>query len=150
MTISILLIASFAVAGTTFGAGGGPREETIPAHIYDHPEDAICPTSVQWPLTTGWEVASHTRYTIVLAGGYAPDSDDGAFCIFRQNLVTSVQGSDLVRVKGTGPVRITRAPEGFKVRRSAQRKGRIYFTSRRHIHGVLRLRNDTVRKFDRR
>lgn len=95
--------------------------------------------------TNGWIISNHRHTTAVEAGGDARNPDNGAFAIFREDIVGVKQRVDLVRVPGTGPVQIVEAPLGRgPVQTWAQKRGEIRFTSKSGITGTLRLRDGSV------
>jgi hypothetical protein len=100
------------------------------------------------PQTSFWTVDSDTRNTEVDAGGAVEYPSDGLFWILRswwgRGHTGSPQTVKWVRVPGSGPVTITRAPLGQKIAVSAQKHGNIEFKGKNGITGTLHLRNDTV------
>lgn len=101
-------------------------------------------SEVMDPETSGWTVASHTQDTVVVAGGDARHPSDGLFSILRTSYIHGTQGGDDVRVAGSGPITITKAPVGRKIVVSAQKHGNIEFKSKSGISGTLHLEDDTV------
>jgi hypothetical protein len=101
-------------------------------------------TDVLYPLTNGWLTGNHRRFTSVYAGTNDYHRSRGVFAIFRQNFVRVTQNLDTVNVAGAGALKITRAPLGRKVETWAQRRGKLRFTSKNGIKGILHLRNDKV------
>lgn len=110
------------------------------------PNSGFLPSSIMWPDNGGWTVTSHTRGTDVEAGGDARNKSDGLFSIIRTYALRSrnSQTTNLVRVAGSGPVAITKAPLGRKIVVSAQKHGNIKFKSESGITGTLHLKDDTV------
>jgi hypothetical protein len=110
------------------------------------PMGGFAPATIMWPDNGGWHVGSHTLTTDIEAGGDAQHRADGLFQIIREYPLrsTSPQTNDLVRVAGSGPITITKAPLGSKVVVSAQKHGNIEFKSKRGITGTLHLDDDTV------
>jgi hypothetical protein len=100
--------------------------------------------TIMSPDNGGWTVTSHTQDTVVEAGGDAAHPSNGLFSIIRSSYLTGQQSIDLVRVAGSGPLTITKAPLGPKVVVSAQKPGNIEFKSERGITGTLHLKDDTV------
>src|SRR3954471_4155952 len=133
------------------GAGGkhwdnpaaGPVPAIEPAKMIGGQSGPV-PGSVLWPDTGSWRAGSHTHATVVTAGGDPRHQSDGLFSILRENSLKASQTGKLVRVPGTGPVTITKAPLGRKVVVSAQKHGNIEFTSKSGIRGTLHLKDDTV------
>ncbi len=64
--------------------------------------------------------------------------------IFRHDFLDAHQDITLVHVKGSGQLRITKAPVGARVKESAQRDGEIEFVGARGVRGTLDLSDDTV------
>lgn len=99
---------------------------------------------VMSPDKSGWTVGSHTQDTVVEAGGDAHNPSDGLFFIIRSYYLQGQQTTDFVRVAGSGPLKITKAPLGRKIVVSAQKHGNIEFKSKSGITGTLHLKDDTV------
>jgi len=110
-----------------------------------HGNTCFLSTSLIWPTHSEWDVLSRRRGTDICAGADPEDRSTGRFAILRQNFVWVTQTLDVVDVPNSGPVRITDAPMGARVEDSAQKHGRLRFTSKRGVKGTLRLRDDTVR-----
>lgn len=121
----------------------GPVPHIEPAKMLP-PNSGFEPSSIMWPDNGGWRAGSHARATVVEAGGDARHKSDGLFSIIRENSLKATQTSHLVRVAGTGPVTVTKAPLGPKVVVWAQKRGNIQFTSKSGITGTLHLSDDTV------
>lgn len=102
------------------------------------------PSTIEWPVTGGWEAASHAKTTDIYAGADGEDRSTGLFAIMRTNVIHATQTFDYVRVAGSGPLKITKAPLGRKVAVWAQERGEFEFTSRNGIEGTLHLQDDTV------
>jgi hypothetical protein len=149
---SAQLAADSAIAGSkgTSGHRGGPgvpQKGTIPARIsnpnqedsggYPFSEELLVPRN-------SWGAGSHRRLTAVYAGAYEGDQSRGAFVIFRQNFIQVTQHFDVVQVPEAAAVKITSAPLGKNVVRSAQRSGKLHFSDRNGVTGVLHLKDDTV------
>jgi hypothetical protein len=120
-----------------------PRVE--PARIVPDP-DPVVPADVLNPIVNGWRAGDRRGITLVEAGlaGDDPSGTKGRFVIFRERERPFVQNVDLVDVRGSGKLRITGAPTGPRAARSAQRRGKIEFTSTRGVTGTLDLRHDRV------
>ncbi len=132
--------------GTTTTAPGriGQRMESItPAEIDEHPQGFVS-SDVISPLENAWRAGSHTSFTEVDAGALQAGKTTGAFAIFRHDFLDARQTSSLVEVKGSGPVRITKAPTGEAVVESAQKTGKIEFSGRGGVRGTLDLSDDSV------
>jgi hypothetical protein len=107
------------------------------------PRSGLLPGSVQWPVTGGWESASHAEVMNIYAGADGEHRSTGLFAIMRTK-ANGDQTIDYVKVAGAGPLTITKAPLGRKVARSAQKHGDFEFTSRSGITGTLHVKDDTV------
>jgi hypothetical protein len=125
-----------------------PRVE--PAEIVPDP-DPIVPVDVLNPVVNGWRAGDRRGITLVEAGlaGDDPSGTTGRFVIFRERERPFVQNVDLVDVHGSGKLRITGAPTGPQAARSAQRRGKIEFTSTQGVSGTLDLRHDRVTRDSR-
>jgi hypothetical protein len=126
-------------------AFGYAMKQRIPAEIDERPPGGFVSSDVLRPLENAWRTASHRRLTEVDAGARARDASTGLLAIFRHEFVRARQDVSLVRVKDSGPLRITSAPLGRGVQRSAQRNGKIGFVGARGVRGTLDLSDDTVR-----
>jgi hypothetical protein len=120
-----------------------PRVE--PAKIVPDP-DPVVPADVLNPIVNGWRAGDRRGITLVEAGlaGNDPSGTKGRFVIFRERERPFAQNVDLVDVRGSGKLRITGAPTGRRAARSAQRRGKIEFASKRGVTGTLDLRHDRV------
>jgi hypothetical protein len=98
------------------------------------------------PVKNGWRVGDPQRETIVCAGGagYNKPRSTGELVVLRTALDSAKQDLDAVYVHGSGPIKITTAPMGHEVVTSAQRHGKIQFTSVNGVTGTLHLSDDTV------
>jgi hypothetical protein len=92
-------------------------------------KSGFLPSTIMWPDNGGWTVTSHTQTTDVEAGGDARHESDGMFSIIRTYALRSRNSQTItyVRVPGSGPVTITKAPLGRKIVVSAQNHGNIEF-----------------------
>jgi hypothetical protein len=108
--------------------------------------DGFVSSIVMWPQTNGWEVCDRHRCTSVDAGAVARDAATGLLSIHRWSTSTGLNlpGSEAVKVAGTGPVTITKAPLGRKVEVSAQRHGNLRFRGKTGITGTLHLKDNSV------
>ena len=108
--------------------------------------DALCSMDELWPIRNGWASADEQRMTVVQAGGQGGEPSVGAFCFLRDDYgVKGDGGFQVVRVDGTGPLKITRAPHGRgAVQTWSQVRGRLHFTSRSGRTGVFRLRDERI------
>lgn len=127
---------------TAHQIAGHTMQETVPAAIDPHPQ-GFASSDLLHPVNA-WRTSSHQRFTEVDAGVLARDSSIGAFFIFRHQFVHASQRVDLVKVIGSGPLRITHAPQGAAVEASAQRNGKLSFVGARGVRGTLDLSDDTV------
>jgi hypothetical protein len=126
-------------------AVGSRMPNPFPAELLRADPGSYFSSELIHPLTNAWRAASHSKMTAVDAGGEDRDSANGVFGIFRENYRFTSQKENIVRVVGSGPVTITKAPEGRgKVQTWAQRRGDLHFTSTSGVTGVLHLKNDTV------
>jgi hypothetical protein len=107
------------------------------------PGAGFLPSTVQSPVTGGWESASHAEVLDIYAGADGEDRSTGLFAILRTK-ANAQQTWDFVKVPGAGALKITRAPLGRKVARSAQVHGDFDFTSRSGIAGTLHIADDSV------
>jgi hypothetical protein len=126
---------------------GGPVPKGKPAHLM-YGDTCALSTELIWPTRTEWEVESRRRLTDICAGADPDESSTGRFAILRQNFIWETQSLNVVDVPHSGTVKITHAPEGKRVEASAQKDGRLRFTSRHGVTGTLRLKDDTVRLSD--
>ena len=116
-----------------------------PAKIVTDP-DPVVPADVLNPIVNGWRAGDRRGIILVEAGlaGDDPSGTTGRFVIFRERERPFIQNVDLVDVRGSGELRITEAPTGRRAARSAQRRGKIKFTSELGVTGTLDLRHDRV------
>jgi hypothetical protein len=122
---------------------GHLMKQTIPGQIDEKPHGFVSSYLVR-PVVNAWRTSSRRRLTEVNAGAIADDHSTGVLAIFRQDFVSAQQDTNLVKVKDSGPLRITRAPLGRKVEESAQRTAEIEFVGARGVRGTLRLRDDSI------
>jgi hypothetical protein len=128
------------------GTGTKPLPFTgdrIPAHILgpDVPPP-LSPALIR--VVNGWLVSDGRTLVAVYAGESGAESGLGVLAILRQNLVFGLQTCNLVTVGRIGGLRITTAPAGEAVEKSAQH-GAVGFTSDDGVTGTLELRHDTTR-----
>jgi hypothetical protein len=151
----VLLLAALALAacggdgdgkGNEGAAGGHLMKKTLPAEIDNHPQ-TFASATVLHPVTNVWRTSSHRNFTQVEAGAGGTDSSVGALLIFRHDFPSARQRSNVLKVIGSGPLRITKAPLGRGVESSAQRSGTIEFEGARGVRGELHLESDTIRLF---
>lgn len=130
--------------GTPPGTLGSRLPGTFPAEILPGASDYFS-TDIIYPQTNFWHASNHRKITVVQAGSQAYHKDNGIFGIYRENYVRDKRGGDFVKVVGTGPVTITKAPEGTgKVQTWSQNHGKLRFKSKSGITGALDLSTDTV------
>jgi hypothetical protein len=149
LAVSGAIAALVAVASWASASNGEPDRSksssaanTHPAAIVGDP-DPICPMQRLWPIRNGWSVSDEQTSTIVEAGASLADNTQGRFCILR--LAGTGGKTKVVKVAGTGPLKITRGPKGRgAVQTWSQTRGRLHFTSKSGRTGVLRLRDDAV------
>ena len=151
LAAAALGLACYGCGGNTGSEGKGAAgrqiaghvmQETVPAAIDPHPQ-GFASADLLHPVNA-WRTSNHQRFTEVDAGVVPRDRSIGAFFIFRHDFVHASQRVDLVKVLGSGPLRITRAPQGAAVETSAQRNGRLSFVGTRGVGGTLDLSDDTV------
>jgi hypothetical protein len=123
--------------------GGHPMTRSLPARIDRRPQGFVS-TELLSPLVNAWRTADGHGFTEVDAGALYSDRSIGVFAIFRHDFTGVDQSADLVKVLGSGPLRISAAPQGGGVETSAQRDGRIDFVGARGVRGTLSLRDDSV------
>jgi hypothetical protein len=148
----VLLLAALALAACggdgdkkddSATAGGHLMKKTLPAEIDNHSQ-TFASATVLHPVTNVWRTSSHRNFTQVEAGAAGADSSVGALLIFRHDFPSARQRSNVLKVIGSGPLRITKAPLGRGVEASAQRNGTIAFEGARGVRGELHLKDDTV------
>jgi hypothetical protein len=108
--------------------------------------EGFIPSTVMWPATNGWEVCSRQRCTAVDAGALAQNHTTGVLSVHRWRTSTGrdLPGVGLVKVAGTGPLTITKAPFGRKVEVSAQRHGNLQFRGKNGVTRTLHLKDNSV------
>lgn len=145
------IVAGALVVGACGPSESGPSErlhgstmaETVPARIDQSPHGFASSDQVR-PLVNAWRVSSPQNLTEVDAGATADDRSVGALVIFRNDFLHAKQDVHLVKVIGSGPLRITGAPRGPSAAASGQKDGVIDFVGRAGVSGVLHLSDDTV------
>jgi hypothetical protein len=130
-------------AGTKERINGSTMAKTIPAQIDARPHGFTSTDQVR-PVVNAWRVSSAQNLTEVDAGATAGDRSVGAFVIFRHDFSNADQDVNLVKVIGSGPLRITGAPRGPGAEESGQQKGVIDFVGQAGVSGALHLSDDTV------
>lgn len=137
------------VAGCGSGSGGEVTTDTstprgkVPAQIVDSPQGYVSSANIQ-PFENAWRVASSKSYTEIDAGALASDETTGVMTIFRQDFDAVNQQVELIKVLGSGPLKISKAPEGKGVEESAQESGKIEFVGENGVKGTLDLSDDSV------
>ena len=127
---------------TSSGAGSHAIQQTLPAEIVS--QSQTFSSGDQLRPVNEWHTSSHRRFTQVEAGAITGESSVGSFVIFRYQFRSARQTARIVKVVGSGPLRITGGPEGARVEASAQRNGDIEFTGSAGVRGTLHLADDTV------
>ena len=119
---------------------------TYPGRILAHEAatNGPVPPAELWPVTNGWQISDHRRFTAVYAGANPERRSTGRLVVFRQNFVHVTQTSDRVDVPGAGPLTITSAPQGKAAQTEAQRDGMLGFKGANGVSGTLRLSDDSV------
>jgi hypothetical protein len=128
------------------GPPGSPMHNTYPGAILSHERASGGPVQPAelWPVTNGWQISDHRRFTAVYAGANPERRSTGRLVIFRQNFIHVTQNSDRVDVPGAGPLTITSAPRGKAAQTEAQRDGTIAFEGANGVTGTLHLSDDSV------
>jgi hypothetical protein len=121
----------------------GAPLNVYPASMVPNP-DAVVSDETMPRIKNGWTAEDHHQTTLVVAGAGEPPQTKGLFGVYRLRLSPFKTKTDLIEVRGAGTLRITRAPLGRKVARSAQNHGDLQFTSVNGITGTLHLKDDTV------
>jgi hypothetical protein len=115
-----------------------------PAHVEPRP-DGFFSTSQIYPLRNEWVVSDRRRFVAVDAGADPLDPSTGVIGIFRQNYVDVTQSQRLVRVPGTGALKITRTPiRGTRSVLSKRDGPELGFTGDSGVSGTIDLRDATV------
>jgi hypothetical protein len=122
-----------------------PLPKIEPARLIADPPP-VTSADVIDPIVNGWRAGDHKGITLVEAGLAGDDRSGtkGRFVVFRERERPFAQNIDLVDVRGSGALRITRAPAGAGASSTAQREGELHFTSARGVTGTLHLSSDTV------
>ena len=145
--IVLALVGAALLAGCGSDDEGEPpgklEKELIPAEIVSSPKSYFASESLK-PVENAWRTSDRSRFTQVEAGAANGEESVGAMAIFRHHFRNAGQSASLVKVLGAGALKITKAPEGKEVQSSAQRNGRIEFTSENGVSGTLRLKNDSI------
>ena len=128
------------------GPPGSTMHRTYAGQIIGHrlAEGGPVQPAELWPVTNGWRISDHRTFTAVYAGAVPDHRSTGRLVIFRQNFIRVTQTSDRVNVPGSGPLKITAAPEGKADQTAAQRKGTLEFKGASGTTGTLRLSDDSV------
>ncbi len=113
----------------------GRFPESTPAAIARDP-DPLVSSAVMPRILNGWSVQTHGQVIQVVAG--SSRSGGGLLAIARQRTDPYSQTLDLVPVRSSGPVRITRAPSG---RKATWRVGRslLHLGGEGAVRGTLSL-----------
>jgi hypothetical protein len=129
-------------AGGT-AAPGGPMTEGIPAHLVPSAEPFFS-TSLVYPTTNSWVASDHRRFVAVEAGADPVHPTTGVLGIFRQNYVRVRQSQRIVKVPGSGTLRLADAPQGSGKAALGTSAAAVRFTGERGIGGTLDLRSGRV------
>ena len=147
---ALVLVAALGGCGSGSGSGtsashlgGHHMTQSIPAHIDRRPQGFFSSDLVR-PVTDAWRAADRRRFTEVDAGALAADHSVGVLAVFRHRFVRARQRGDVLKVIGSGPLRITRAPHGAAAVTAAQRRGSLRFVGAAGVRGTLHLRDDSV------
>jgi hypothetical protein len=142
-----LLLAVYGCGGDDGGndtaPGGHLMKKTLPAQIDNQPQTFASATALR-PVTNAWRTSTHRSFTQVEAGAAGVDRSVGVLVVFRHDFPSARQSSNVLKVIGSGPLRITKAPLGRGAEASAQRNGTISFEGARGVRGELHLANDTI------
>jgi hypothetical protein len=131
--------------GASVGPPFPPLKHIEPARMLSGYDCEFISPEVFSPVSNGWRTGNHVRATIVCAGaaGYQGESI-GRFLFLRDNFRWGSQKLTKVDIPDAGALRITKAPLGRSVVTSAQRHGKLEFTSENGVSGTLDLRDDSV------
>jgi hypothetical protein len=124
-------------------AVGGPMTGTIPAHLVPSPEPFFS-TSLIHPITNSWVAADHRRFVAVEAGADPVHPSTGVLGVFRQNYVRVSQSQRIVKVPGSGTLRLSAAPEGSGKAALSAPAAAVRFTGARGVNGALDLMTGRV------
>jgi hypothetical protein len=120
----------------------GSRVHTVPAALLGK-HATMVPTQVLVPVNA-WSVADCRTETWVDAGAAGSLKGAGVFVIARSRGDSGGGQHRFIVVPNSGPLRITHAPLGPDVVTSAQRDGKLKFTSKRGLTGTVALEDDTA------
>jgi hypothetical protein len=121
----------------------GDQGHTIPAQIEGRQKASDITTAVIFTVN-GWIAGDCHGRTIVYAGSAAWKGSMGLAIISRFGHDSKQLGGGFIPVPDSGPLKITRAPQGPGVVTSAQRRGDIQFTSDKRVTGTIHLGDDTA------
>lgn len=142
----IVMATAVAIAGCAGDNGSSPSEpetKSSPAEIVSSPQSFLGSESLQ-PISNAWRTSNARRFTQVEAGALPSDDSVGALAIFRYSFKNATQDADLVKVIGSGALKITHAPTGSGVESTSQHNGKIEFSSEYGARGRLDLSNDSI------
>jgi hypothetical protein len=132
--------------GSRWGRPYPPAPVIQPARMNKGATCHYVPDEDFLPLRNFWSVGNHGRQTIVCAGGagtsYPPSL--GRFLILRSSYRWGTQDLKYVDVPHSGPVKITKAPLGRDVVKTAQRHGDLEFKGTKGVTGTLHLKDDSI------
>jgi hypothetical protein len=132
--------------GSRLGRPYPPARVIQPARINHGATCQYVPDEDFLPLRNYWSVGDHGRQTIVCAGGAGTHypSSLGRFLILRSSYRWGTQDLKYVDVPHSGPVKITKAPLGRDVVKTAQRHGDLEFKATKGVTGILHLKDDSI------
>ena len=157
--LAAVACAALAACGSSGGGGNGTTASTkverkpssrvfegqaasIPGQIDPNPQ-GFFPRDILAPLVNAWRASTPQRFTEVDAGASQVDHTVGVLGIFRGRTGGGTQRGTLVKVIGSGPLRIIGAPLGKGAGRT-QVDADIHFAGSAGIRGTLRLSDDKI------
>jgi hypothetical protein len=121
----------------------GSQGHTIPAQIEGKVLRGDITTAIIY-IHNGWVAGDCRGRTFVYAGSAGWKGSMGLAIISRFGHGSRQLGGGFIAVPDSGPLKITRAPQGPGLVTSAQRLGDIQFTSTRGVAGTIHLRDATA------
>ena len=144
---AVAAVAALALAAVGCGEEGSApsklEKKNLAAAIVDSPNSFFASKSLK-PISNAWRTSDQKRFTQVEAGAVPSEESDGAFAIFRHSFKGAGQDAKVVKVLGAGALKITKAPTGTSIESSAQRDGKIEFSSESGVTGSLHLEDDSI------
>jgi hypothetical protein len=140
------MATAVAIAGCAGEKGGDPsklEKKSIPAGLVSSPQSFLGSESLG-PINNAWRTSDARRFTQVEAGGVPGGDSVGALAIFRYSFKNAIQDASIVKVIGSGSLKITHAPTGSGVESRSQRSGKIEFSSENGARGRLDLSDDSI------